>query len=197
VYNKPFSNPNRKQTMRNAMNFIDDEAAYEAAIKRKIKNAANAKFLRENPDGYDVVAFLADASSWSEFAKSLHNSYEDRGTLSIGQMAAARSMIAKAQARKAERLAARNAPASVGHHVSTVGQREVFTITINKLMEMEGMYGTTYIHICADANGNVIVYKGSSELGEPGDTVVVKATVKEHTAYNGVAQTIINRPKVQ
>lgn len=185
-------NPNR--TFRS--NPIDDEAAYAAAIQRKIKRASNEKFVRENPDAYDVVAFLANASSWSEFAKSLHNSYEDRGTLTIGQMAAARSMVAKSQARQAERLAQRNAPASSGRHVSTVGQREEFTLTINKLMEMDGIYGITYIHICTDADGNAFVYKGSTELGEQGDTVTVKATVKEHSAYNGVAQTIINRPKV-
>ena len=59
------------------------------------------------------------------------------------------------------------------------------------------MYGTSYIHICTDADGNAFLYKGSAELGEQGATVTVKATVKEHGAYNGVAQTVINRPKVQ
>jgi hypothetical protein len=182
--------------MRNAMNFIEDEAAYAAAITRKIKRAANDKFHRTHADGYDVVAFLANASSWSEFAKSLHNGYEDRGFLTIGQMEAARNMVAKAQARKAERLAQRDAPASSGRHVSTVGKREDFVLTINRVMEMEGMYGTSYLHLCTDAAGNAFTYKGTTELGEVGETVNVKATVKEHSAYNGVAQTIINRPKV-
>jgi hypothetical protein len=104
-------------------------------------------------------------------------------------------MLEKARAKAQAKIDARNAPASSGHHVSTVGQREEFTLTINKLMELDGMYGMTYIHIMTDANGNAFVYKGSKELGEQGATVTVKATVKEHGAYNGVAQTIINRPK--
>lgn len=178
------------------MSYVHDEYSYDNAVQNKIRRAYRAKFEAANPDAFDVVAFLQSAASWSEFAKSLSESYDSRGGLSIGQMAAARSMMAKAQARKAERLAQRDAPASSGHHVSTVGQREEFTLTINKLMEFEGMYGMTYIHICTDANGNAFCYKGSSELGEVGDTVRVKATVKEHTAYNGVAQTVINRPKV-
>jgi hypothetical protein len=179
------------------MNMIEDEAAYEAAIKRRIKNASQDKFHRENADGYDVIDFLRNASSWSEFAKSLAGSYDDFGKLSPGQLDAARGMIAKAAARKAERIAQRNAPATSGRHIGTVGQREVFTLTLNKIVEMDGMYGTSYLHLCSDAAGNMFVYKGTTELGEVGAIVTVKATVKEHTAYNGVAQTIINRPKVQ
>jgi len=178
-------------------NMIDNEAAYEAAIKRKIKNASQDKFHRENTDGYDVIDFLRNASSWSEFARSLAGSYDDFGKLSPGQLDAARGMMAKSAARKAERIAQRDAPATSGRHMGNIGQREVFTLTINKIMEMEGMYGISYMHLCSDANGNVFKYKGTTELGEVGATVTVKATVKEHAAYNGVAQTVINRPKVQ
>jgi len=176
---------------------IEDEAAYEAAIKRRIRSAANAKFFRENADAQEVLDCLYSASNWSEFAKSLSASYEDRGTLSPAQLNAGRSMLAKAKAKAAAKIEARNAPATIGRHVSTVGQREVFTLTINKLMELEGMYGISYIHIMTDENGNTFVYKGSKELGEVGDTVTMKATVKEHGAYNGLAQTIINRPVIQ
>jgi hypothetical protein len=178
------------------MSYVHDEYSYDNAVANKIRRATMAKFERTNPDAFEVVDFLRNASSWSTFAKSLSDSYDDRGCLSIGQMAAARKMIATAAERKAERLAARNAPATSGRHVSTVGQREEFTLTIGRVMEHEGMYGTSYLHLCADENGNTIIYKGTSELGEPGITVKVKATVKEHTAYNGVAQTVINRPKV-
>jgi hypothetical protein len=175
---------------------IEDEAAYEAAIKRRIKNASQDKFFRENTDAQEVLDCLRQASNWSEFAKSLMASYEERGTLSPAQLNAGRSMLAKQKEKAAAKVAARNAPATSGRHLSTIGQRETFTLTINKLMEMEGMYGTSYLHICADANGNSVVYKGTSELGKQGETVTVKATIKEHTAYNGVAQTTINRPKV-
>jgi len=178
------------------MSYVHDSYSYDAAVAAKIRRAYRAKFEAANPDAFDVVAFLQSAASWSEFAKSLSESYDSRGGLSIGQMAAARSMMAKAQARKAERLAQRDAPASKGAHVGTVGKREDFVLTINRVMEMEGMYGTSYLHLCTDAAGNAFTYKGTTELGEVGETVNVKATVKEHGAYNGVAQTVINRPKV-
>jgi hypothetical protein len=175
---------------------IAAEQAYDNAVRRKIINATRAKFERTNPDAMEVIDFLHNAARWSEFAKSLLESYGSRGGLSIGQMAAARSMVEKAKVRDAERLAARNAPASSGKHVSTVGKREDFTLTINKVMTLDGMYGTSYLHLCTDAEGNEFTYKGTAELGEAGITVRVKATVKEHGAYNGVARTVINRPKV-
>jgi hypothetical protein len=178
------------------MSYVHDEYAYDNAVAAKIRRNMRAKFERMNPDANDIINFLYGASSWSTFAKSLANSYDDRGGLSEGQVNAARGMMAKSAARAAERLAQRNAPATSGQHVGTIGQREEFTLTINRVMELDGMYGVTYFHTCTDVAGAIIVYKGSAELGEVGATVRVKATIKEHTAYNGVAQTIINRPKV-
>jgi hypothetical protein len=178
------------------MSYVHDEYSYDNAVRNKIIRATRAKFERTNPDASEVIDFLHSAASWSEFAKSLLESYGSRGGLSIGQMAAARSMVEKAKARAAERTAAKNAPATSGRHMGNVGQREEFTLTIKRVMEHEGMYGTSYFHACVDENGNQFIYKGTSELGEVGATIRVKATVKEHSAYNGVAQTIINRPKV-
>ena len=44
--------------------------------------------------------------------------------------------------------------------------------------------------------GNVITYKGNSSIGDKGDTNTIKATIKEHTIYNDIQQTIIQRPRV-
>ena len=63
-------------------------------------------------------------------------------------------------------------------------------------MGFDGFYGTTWINVMRDADGNVIAYKGSACLGQKGDTFKVKGTVKEHTLYKGTKQTVINRPKV-
>lgn len=40
---------------------------------------------------------------------------------------------------------------------------------------------------------NVVVYFGK-QLGEPGEEINFRATVKAHEEYNGVKQTIVNRP---
>lgn len=40
---------------------------------------------------------------------------------------------------------------------------------------------------------NVVVYFGK-QLGEPGELINIRATVKAHEEYNGIKQTIVNRP---
>ena len=78
--------------------------------------------------------------------------------------------------------------------IGTVGERRVFTLTVRMVVQMEGIYGTSYLHVMHDADGNVVVYKGTNQLGDKGDTVTVKATVKEHDMRDGVKQTKISRP---
>ena len=76
-------------------------------------------------------------------------------------------------------------------------------------------YGTEWVSIytLADADGNCIVWKTTSALGvwvpdegmdseswvdaDPGDKVTMKATVKEHSEWKGIKQTVITRPKVK
>lgn len=66
---------------------------------------------------------------------------------------------------------------------------------------------TVRVYTLADADGNCIVWKTTSWLdiddeycymqAEPGDEVIMKATVKEHGEYRGVKQTVVARPKVK
>lgn len=107
-------------------------------------------------------------------------------------LARAEERFAKAQQRRDERIAAERATSK---HVGTVGARIEFTLTVDKVFTFDGFHGTTFINICKDVDGNVIVYKGSNGF-EEGETVRVKATVKAHGERDGVAQTIIARPKV-
>jgi hypothetical protein len=75
-----------------------------------------------------------------------------------------------------------------------VGKREVFALTIQRVIPIEGQYGVSYIHILKDKADNVVIYKGTKVLGEAGEFVTVKATVKEHGEREGVKQTKIARP---
>lgn len=82
--------------------------------------------------------------------------------------------------------------------VGVEGDKVTLTITVEKIVTLySDLYGATYLHLCRDQDGNVIVYKGNANIGAPNDTNAVKATVKAHQIYNGVRQTIIQRPKVQ
>lgn len=71
---------------------------------------------------------------------------------------------------------------------------------------------TAHVYTLADADGNCYVWKTASCLerehededgsiesvvAEPGDKVRMRATVKEHSEWKGVKQTVITRPKVE
>jgi hypothetical protein len=78
-------------------------------------------------------------------------------------------------------------------------------------------YDMAYIYTLADDEGNCYVWKTTNNcfmvssveattkdgreiwadrIAEKGDRITLKATVKEHSEYKGIKQTIINRPKV-
>jgi hypothetical protein len=47
-----------------------------------------------------------------------------------------------------------------------------------------------------DMNGNVVVYVGK-KLGDAGEKLVMKATIKSHEEYKGVKQTKVSRPFIE
>jgi hypothetical protein len=108
-------------------------------------------------------------------------------------LARAEDRLAKANHRREERLAVDRA---TSQHIGIVGERREFILKVDKVFSFESLYGITYINICKDANGNVIVYKGSNRY-EQGETLSIKATVKKHEEREGVKQTLIARPKIK
>ncbi len=87
--------------------------------------------------------------------------------------------------------------AAASDHVGAIGDRIDIEATVTHYFCFDGFYGTTYINIIADADGNIFVYKGGKRLAEKGASICLKATIKEHGEYKGAKQTIINRPKVK
>lgn len=78
-------------------------------------------------------------------------------------------------------------------YVGKVGERQSFTVTVKYVVELEGIYGLSYINICRDADNNVVIYKGSNDWGK-GSEVTCMAKVKAHEVRDCVKQTIIQRP---
>ena len=114
---------------------------------------------------------------------------------------------AKAQARRdavALETAAREAEAAAriaaSRHVGTIGERRAFVLTFSHVASFAGRFGTFFIQSFTDADGATIVYKGGSPIGgslDKGATIRVVAGVKDHSEYNGIKQTIIERAKVE
>lgn len=86
---------------------------------------------------------------------------------------------------------------ATSQHVGTVGKREVFTLTCEKVIDIAGNYGTTHLHMFGDAAGNVVKWFSSSQRLEVGGTYELKGTVKSQDEYKGTKQTVLTRCKVE
>jgi hypothetical protein len=199
------------------MSFIHNEVAYEAAIARNIRrNAQKTRFakwmaMEGGERANDFLHFMGEfdmdetnnahpviAASRGDFFDKMRASAEEFGGLTEGQHKAVLGMIARGEARVAERAKARadalKIDADKSGWIGTVGERRMFDLTVRLVIEMEGQYGFSYLHVMNDTAGNVVVYKGTKKLAERGGSVTVKATVKEHDVRDGVRQTKIARP---
>lgn len=119
------------------------------------------------------------------------------GAISDAQDAFLRKLLGQIDTR-AVVDAERAAKAAASQHVGVVGDRHRLVLRVRLVRSWDAMmgYGMTYLHVCEDEGGNVVVYKGSKELAARGETVTVIATVAEHAEREGTKQTIIKRPKI-
>lgn len=189
---------------------VENEAAYiraaEARIDANRRKGAFCRWTEKHEDAQLLndwlfnpqhpLAFYANG----DFLNKMRDAIDEWGGLTDGQHVAVRKCYQRAQENSRERAERRLAKIederNTSKHIGSVGERREFTLICEKQFSFDGTYGTTYINICKDEEGNVIVYKGSNAITE-NITVVVIATVKAHEERDGVAQTIIARPKVK
>lgn len=194
-----------KRTIRETI--IDNPAAYAAATRARIIANANKTFCRTYPDYAEIEAFLSNGVTVDaydrkiykdNFAGSLASAYENYGKLTEKQVAAVRKCIIQNEARKAEWADKQAALDASREYVGIIGDKIVLTLVLKKVINIDTNFGPIGIFIFEDPIKNVIIYKGGCDavwnLAE-GETVTLKATVKEHGTRNGVKQTLIQRPK--
>ena len=188
---------------------IENPAAYEAAIHRNIIANAQKTWAKNTPRSGEIQNALnagRDGQNYEEsFIGSLAKAFDSYGKLSEKQSAAILKGIDARQAKKAE-WASKDAELNAKREfLGVVGEKITLTLTIKKVIFWDSNFGTQYLYILEDANQNVVIYKGNSnvfyidESGEYrklGSTVTVIATVKEHGVRNEVKQTVIQRPKL-
>jgi hypothetical protein len=194
---------------------IINEAAYEAATRRRIAEntriGGERRFKAAHADADLLIDFINCNVSDAQIARGPHVKTPDIkfidacwcsvqvfGGLTDKQAEAVRNVITKREERKAEYRARDLA----SQHIGTVGERRDFILTVSFVTDYETQFGITNVFGLRDADGNIVIYKGTSALYNTngqfaikGDTVIVKATVKEHGERDGVKQTIISRPK--
>lgn len=97
-----------------------------------------------------------------------------------------------------DRVMAERLMAAVSKHVGEVGKRMDFVLTVTKVISIDSFrYGTSYLHIMVDADGNCVTWKASGHTLETGATYKVKGTVKEHGSREGTLQTKLSRCKAE
>jgi hypothetical protein len=135
-----------------------------------------------------VVARLTAYEGNNAFLQSMGYNLANWGNLTARQVEAVESCFAVIDRTEAAR--------ANSQHVGAVGGKVTITITVERIIVLESQWGATYITIARDDQGNAVTYKGKTDIGRKGDTNTVSASVKEHTVYNGIKQTIIQRPKL-
>jgi hypothetical protein len=171
---------------------------------RKCRGAACSQIEDHlHPTEQDTAA--ADAAL--EWARAIPESAEDylynvrvlaRGeSFNIKHAGIVASIISSYQRNQAKERERAQLIAS-SEHVGEIGKRQDFPgLKLIRAIPVDGYWGLTIFYKLEDAEGNRITWKASSWADmEEGDTVTLKATVKEHGEWQGVAETYITRCKV-
>ena len=91
---------------------------------------------------------------------------------------------------------------STSVYLGEIGKKLTVNVTLKKSYEVYNNFAsayyttTTYIHSFEDDDGNVIIWKTATFL-EGDDKFTLTGTVKEHSEYKGVKQTVLTRCKVK
>lgn len=173
----------------------------KAAVKRAAKEQERIDALKEEWEAWcvthkELISNIRSLASESDFLTSLVEQIDSIHVLTDKQLSAAQNFINGVRKAKAAKEAEMKS-----EWVGEVGERREFTITVNHTVNLSGYNKWSnlpefrMLYICDDEVGNRIIYTGSSSLfPEKGESVTIKATVKEHSVRDDVKQTIIKRP---
>jgi hypothetical protein len=82
----------------------------------------------------------------------------------------------------------------VNEYIGEVGERIVFNgLRIVREYVSEGNYGSTFITTMEDPEGRSVVWFASKRVGDIGEVVNLKGTIREHKEFKDVKQTVITR----
>lgn len=77
-----------------------------------------------------------------------------------------------------------------------IGQKIEREVSVNKVIDLSGRYGISYMHIFEDKEKNIYVWITASKKLEQNKQMYLTGTVKDHKEYNEVKQTILTRCKI-
>jgi hypothetical protein len=162
--------------------FIENEAAYEAAIHRNIVNNAKKTWRKNNADTCEAIeAFISSGRHESShgytyddnFVGSLAKAFDTYGKLSDKQCQAVVSSIAKREEKRQAWVKAVEEQKARSEFLGVASEKAQATLTVEKKLQIEnnssfyGQRDTTDIYLMRDENGNRIIYKTQAYLSLP------------------------------
>ena len=188
------------------MAIIEHQAAWEAGRKRNILANARKTWESNTPRADEILSAIDSGRNYDDYGNvsykegfmgSMARAFDTFGKLSPKQSEAVLKGIDARAVKKAEWANEKAALDAKREHIGAIGQKVTLTLTTVHIIVLDGMYGANYIHICEDADKNVVIYKGKSDYFPlKGETATMTAVVKDHGVRDGVKQTVIQRPKV-
>jgi hypothetical protein len=158
------------------------EAQRIAAEQAEVALAAKEAAFRTGSAEFIAKLETLEGDYWDGFKQSFYARREAPTERQIGLV---------------EAEVAKRAANATSEFFGAVGEKITLTLKVERIVVLHSeFYGTNYITIARTPEGNVVTYKGLTDLGSVGETKTVKATVKDHTLYNNTRQTVIQRPKV-
>lgn len=116
-----------------------------------------------------------------------------RGVVDKAQFGYAASIVSSYQRHIGElEIRTRKLPQE-SHWVGEIGERRIFNLLIEKVIELESDFGITQLHLMSDDAGNKFTWYGHGDPLDTGSKVYLKGTVANHTEREGVKQTRLNR----
>lgn len=155
-----------------------------------------------NPDSANIQLLVEDALTW---ARGLDDSttYRHNLRIAIGEnFVSFRNVFLTASlipayyrhVKEENRKAALAKKQAESVFVGSIGQRISFSVSrFACVYSVPTAYGVLYIYQFNDAAGNVFIWKTSKSLCDNINISTVTGTVKEHSTYKGVKQTVLSR----
>ena len=84
---------------------------------------------------------------------------------------------------------------SKSSYIGEIGDRITTTVKIKQVLDFDGNYGTSHMHIMEDENENVFIWTTATKRWEKDTTHTINGTVKDHRNYQNQKQTILTRCK--
>jgi len=180
-----------------SMSNLDFKRKQAAKVRAQVRHRRGlfAKLWTWAHDHPEELKVLNRWSKTNDFLQSLRSQLRRNGTLSDNQVSCILAAGERAEEWETKRKAI-SSKAILSEYQGEVGERIVIQAEVQMVRGLESFSAydaaPRYITKLVDSDDNVYIQYGAW-IGDKGDTVNGKATVKKHSEYDGCKQTVVQR----